>query len=129
MSTPSTTEQTLSFTAFVLWVQEHTNCILSAGWAGATLFDHADLHWDLYEEEDRRFIVQLVKGKALIGELVVEGREVNEVTIGPDPEAASQGHYVAELFSDVASGREVLGHFVLSHGIEQQAKGHQQYRH
>lgn len=130
MSTTLPGEQTLTFRAFVQWIQEHTNCILGAGWGEATLFDHADLHWDLYEEDERRFIVQLVKGKALIGELVIEGREVHDVTIGPDPEALTQGHYLAELFGDPKTGGEVLGHFVLSHGVEETAaRGHQQFRH
>lgn len=129
MSTQLPQEQTLTYRAFVEWLQEHTNCILAAAWGEATIFDHADLHWELYEEEDRRLVVQSVKGKALIGELVIEGREVHDVTLAPDPEALQQGHFLAELHADAARSA-VLGHFVMSHGMEQApAKGHQQYRH
>ncbi len=128
MSTTAKPERTLTFTNFWAWLQEHSNCILAAGWAGAALFDHDDFHWSFLEEEDKQMVLQLVKGKTLVGELVFDARAINEVEVQPDPEGADRGQYLAEFLSPPSAGREALGYIVLSHGVDQ-AKGHQEFRH
>ena len=91
------------------------------------LFDHDDFHWALMEE-DRQHVVQVLKGKSLVGELVMAGREVTEVSVAPDPDTGTQGHFLVELLGGPKEDPQVLYHFVMAHGIEP-ATGHQGFKH
>ncbi|MCP3102602.1 serine/threonine protein kinase [Myxococcus sp. K15C18031901] len=119
--------RTLKFDGFWRWLQEHTQCILRAGSVDAMLYDHDDFHWLLLEEE-RQHIVQVLKGKALVGELVMAGREVTEVTVAPDPESGTQGHFLVELMGGPKEDPQVLYHFIMAHGIDP-APGHKDLKH
>ncbi len=119
-------QKSLSYLNFWKWLQDHPNCIRSAGWGTAVLFDQPELHWLLFDEEDGRSALQLVRGKSLVGELVFEGKEVDEVQVGPDPDAPES--FVAELLTSLQSGREVIGHVALTHGLDDQP-GHPELRH
>ncbi|RYZ39949.1 MAG: serine/threonine protein kinase [Myxococcaceae bacterium] len=120
--------RTLTFDAFWRWIQEHTNCILRCGSPDMTLFDHDDFHWMLMEEE-RQHVLQLIKGKSLVGEMVMVGREVSEVSVSPDPDAdPQQGHFLVELMGGPKDDPQVLYHFIMAHGIEP-AAGHQGFKH
>ena len=121
-------EQSLTFDRFWTWIQEHPNCVLRCGSADVTLFDHDDFHWLFFDEEERRAVVQLLKGKDLVGELVMAGREVREVALLPDPEAGAEGHVLAELTGGPKEDPQVLFHFLLSHGFEPESK-HQGFKH
>jgi hypothetical protein len=121
-------EKTLSFDAFWRWLWEHSNCILRAGSADAVLFDHEEFHWVLADEEERRAVVQLLRGKSLVGELVIQSSEVREVTVGPDPETADRGHFLFELLTGPKEDPFTEYHFVLSHGLEGNL-GHTGFRH
>jgi hypothetical protein len=120
--------QTLTFDRLWQWLQEHPNCILRCGSTEATLFDHEDFHWVFLEEEDRRAVVQLVKGKTLVGELVIPGRDVREVQVLPDPEGASEGHVLVELLGGPKEDPQPLYHFVMTHGMEP-SPTHQGFKH
>ncbi|MBU8896731.1 serine/threonine protein kinase [Corallococcus sp. H22C18031201] len=127
MDTLSQPTRTLNFDAFWRWLQEHTNCILRCGSADTTLFDHDDFHWVLMEEE-RQHVVQVLKGKSLVAEMVMAGREVTEVTLSADPETGSEGHFLVELFGGPKEDPQVIYHFIMAHGMEP-AAGHQGFKH
>ncbi|ABF93076.1 serine/threonine kinase associate protein KapA [Myxococcus xanthus DK 1622] len=119
--------RTLKFDGFWRWLQEHTHCILRCGSVDAMLYDHDDFHWALLEEE-RQHIVQVLKGKVLVGELVIPGREVTEVNIAPDPDTGAQGHFLVELMGGPKEDPQALYHFIMAHGIDP-APGHKDLKH
>jgi hypothetical protein len=121
-------EKTITFDAFWSWIQDHPGCILRVGSADAVLFDDDDLHWVFMEEEDRRGVVQLIKGKNLVGELVLYGRNVHRVQVVPDPESGDRGHFLIELLDEGKEEPRVLYHFLVAHGIDQ-AVGHAELKH
>src|SRR5512140_1702468 len=102
MSTSATQASPLTFEQFWRWLQEHRNCLVRCGAGDAALFDHEALHWDFFDEEDGRAVCQVIFGKALIGELVIERSEVLFVQAQPDPEDPARNHW---LFECVGGGR------------------------
>ena len=104
---------------FWRWLKRHANCILRAGTPDSFLYDHEDLHWHLDEDEDRTPTVQVLRGKQLIGELVIEVRDVLFVQAVPDPDG-EEGQFLFEL---VGGGDEpaAVYHFALTHGFEEGA--------
>jgi hypothetical protein len=108
---------TLGFDKFWRWLKQHPNCILRAGTADVWLHDQDDLHWHVDEDPDRNPSVQLVRGKQLVGEIVLDVRDVLFVQATPDGEA-NEGHF---LFEVVGGGRDepyAVYHFLLSHGLD-----------
>lgn len=73
------TQSVLSFDEFWRWLQGHPNCILTAGTADTILCDHEQFHWHFAQDEDQRPLVQLIWGKNLIGELVLNPRDITYV--------------------------------------------------
>ena len=128
MSTWLSGNKPLTFPAFWEWLKDHANCIVGASWGPGALFDDDALHWVLSDQEDRRAIVQVIKGKNLVGELLIDGREIDEVEVLPDSENVQSGQFVAELLSSAADGRQSMGHIVLAHGVED-TLGHPELRH
>jgi hypothetical protein len=112
---------TLQFDKFWGWLQAHCNCILRAGTPDAVLFDHDDFHWHLANEDEFTHILQLVRGKELVGEVVVLSSEIAYVQCNP-PE---QDESVFECIVETPSGREAAYHFVMAHEFdgEEQASG------
>lgn len=113
-----TPERHMDMEAFWQWLQGHPNCVIRAGSPDATLFDHDDFHWVFFDEEDRQGIIQVLKGKDLVGELVIPRRHIREVRLGPDLESP-EGHFLAELLGEGEEEPEALFHLVLSHGFEE----------
>ena len=113
------TGATLSFDAFWRWIRRHPNCILRAGTPDSFLYDAEDLHWHLDEDEERLPTVQLLRGKQLLGEILIERRDLLFVQALPDPDG-EQGQFLFEL---VGGGDEPhpLYHFVLAHGFDEEA--------
>ncbi len=111
------TGSTLTFERFWRWLKRHPNCILRAGTPDSYLYDHEDLHWHLEEDEDRVPTIQLIRGKQILGELVIELREVLFVQVLPDPDGEA-GQFVFEL---VGGGDEPypIYHFALAHGFDE----------
>ena len=74
---------TLSFETFWRWLNAHVNCILRAGTPEAVLFDHEDFHWTVTDEDEHTKVVQVARGKELVGELVVFPAEITYVQAEP----------------------------------------------
>src|SRR5207237_2834510 len=69
----------LPFDKFWKWLQGHPNCILSAGTPEAVLYDDDDCHWHFASEEDGTLLVQVLRGKALVGEIAIVPRNITYV--------------------------------------------------
>jgi hypothetical protein len=110
-----TTTSTIPFDKFWTWLQAHANCILRAGTPEVVLFDHEDYHWHLAAEDDATLLVQLVRGKELVGEMVLLPGDVAYVQVmdGESDEVSF------ELITETESAREALYHFVMSHAYDE----------
>jgi hypothetical protein len=118
------TGSSLTFDRFWRWLKRHPNCILRAGTPESFLYDHEDLHWHLEEDEERVPTVQLVQGKQILAELVVEVRDVLFVQVTPDPDGEA-GQFLFELQGGGADEPYAAYHFVVAHGFEEDG-GHRQ---
>jgi hypothetical protein len=79
------------------------------------LFDHDDYHWHLASDaEESALLVQLVRGKDLVGEMVLMASEITYVQC----ESAEAEEFVFECVVETESTREVAYHFVLAHAYE-----------
>jgi hypothetical protein len=113
------TGATLSFDRFWRWLRRHANCILRAGTPESFLYDQDDLHWHLEEDEDRVPTVQLLRGKQLLGEIVLEPRDLLFVQALPDPDG-EQGQFLFELVGGDRDEPYAVYHFVLAHGFDEE---------
>ncbi|HTT70776.1 MAG TPA: hypothetical protein VMG32_06095 [Anaeromyxobacteraceae bacterium] len=122
MSVTVETGTTLAFDRFWRWLKRHPNCILRAGTVDAFLHDQEAFHWHLEEDADRSPVVQLLSGKQLVAEVVLDVRDVLYVEATPE-EGGEPGQY---LFEVVGGSREEpfpVYHFLLAHGFEEEG-GH-----
>ena len=106
---------TIPFEKFWAWLQAHANCILRAGTPDTLLFDHDDYHWHLGAEDEVTLIVQLVRGKDLVGELLMAAAEIAYVHL----EATATEEYIFECVVENATGHEIAYHFVMAHDFEE----------
>ncbi|MBK9033413.1 MAG: hypothetical protein IPL61_19430 [Myxococcales bacterium] len=106
---------TLTFPKFWTWLQGHVNCIVRAGTPEVVLFDHDDFHWTLLAEDDTTRVVQLARGKELVGELVLFPTEIAYVQAEPGEQ---EGEFVFDCMIDTEAAREVAYHFVMAHPYE-----------
>jgi len=106
---------TQQFDPFWQWLQRHTNCILRAGTPEAVLYDDDDLHWHFTSEGERVLVVQLIRGKRVVAELLVESDAVTYVEEVPSDDAEE---HVFELVSESEDGRFAPYFFVMAHGLE-----------
>jgi len=107
---------TLPFERFWKWLKHHPNCILRAGTHDVWLYDQDDLHWHLEEDPDRNPSVQLVRGKQILAEIVLDVREVVFVQSTLDAEVDGERHFLFELLG----GEQALYHFLVAHGFEEE---------
>jgi hypothetical protein len=107
---------TMPFDTFWTWLTQHPDCIVRAGTPEAVLFDDDDLHWLFSRDEEGPLVVQLVRGKRLIGELLLETQQVAyvEVGLGENPD-----EHVFELVAETERERFVPYFFVLAHGFDE----------
>lgn len=124
----SSTQSTITFEKFWRWVLEHPNCILRAGSTDTVLFDHDAFHWDFFEEEEGNYVVQLMFGKSLVGEMVIERGAVVYVQGSIDVEEAQRGYWLFEVVCGTNDDNQAEYHFLFSHGLDQ-AGAHQQLKH
>lgn len=117
----------VSFDRFWRWLLDHTNCVVRVGSPSATLFDHDDLHWDFFEDDEGFAVVQLVRGKVLVGELLIDKSQVALVQPQLDPETGQAGQWAFELIGGEKSGFPGA-YFLLSHGLDT-PQGHQELKH
>jgi hypothetical protein len=107
---------TLSFEKFWTWLQGHSNCILRAGTPEVILFDHDDYHWHLAAERDENLLlVQLVRGKDLVGEMVIISSDISYVQC----DRGEGEEFVFECVVEGEAARDAAYHFVLSHGFDE----------
>jgi hypothetical protein len=105
---------TYGFAEFWTWIIAHPNCILRAGTPEMVFYDEEDFHWHFGEVEGT-LVVQVMRGKRVLGELFVEperGTYVQEV-----PQEV-EGEHVFEVIAETASEQYPAYIFVLSHGFE-----------
>lgn len=90
------------------------------------LLDHESFHWDVIsEEEEGTEVLQLLKGKELIGEIVVVASDISYVHCPPgDPE-----QHMFECVIETSAAREVVYHFVLAHGFDEEPSPSQRWTH
>jgi hypothetical protein len=110
---------TLPFETFWPWLMGHPNCIIRAGTPEAVLYDDEDLHWHFTREEPGTLVVQVLRGKLLVGELL----------LAPDQIAFVQGipgerehEYVFELMTETAEESFASYFFVLIHGFDDETE-------
>ena len=110
---------TLPFDVFWNWLMGHPNCILRAGTPEAVLYDDEDLHWHFAAEQPDTLVVQVLRGKLLIGELL----------LAPDQIAFVQGttgerehEFVFELITETEVDRFTAYFFVLIHGFDEEGE-------
>jgi hypothetical protein len=109
---------TIAFDRFWRWIKQHPNCILRAGTPDVWLHDHEDLHWHLDEDAERNPLVQLVRGKQLLAEIVLDVRDALFVQVTPEGGEGAERSY---LFEVVGGGRDepyAVYHFLVAHGLE-----------
>jgi len=115
----STTDATptLSLEAFWSWLVTHPNCIVRAGTREAVIYDDEDLHWHLADEGPETLLVQLIRGKRLVGEMLIpsEGIAFVQGVIGDQ-----DGEYVFELVPEGESDGSAVYFFVMAHGYDVQ---------
>lgn len=107
--------RTLSFEQFWLWLGAHHNCIVRGGTPDVLLFDHEDYHWHLFTEDDGAYIVQLVRGKELVGELVVVANDIAYVQSEPN----EHDEHVFECIVESAEHRDSAYQFVMAHPFDE----------
>jgi hypothetical protein len=105
---------TLPFDTFWNWLQMHPNCIVRAGTPESVLYDDEDVHWHFTMEGTETLVVQVVRGKQLVGELLVTPTDVAYV----QGVAGEEDEYVFELITESETDRVASYYFVLSHGYE-----------
>jgi len=106
---------TIPFQKFWTWLQGHVNCIVRAGTPEAVMFDHEDFHWTVFAEDETTLLVQVARGKELVGELVVFPGEIAYVQTEPGEQ---EGEFVFECVIKTEAAREVAYHFVMAHEYE-----------
>ncbi len=106
---------TLPFDAFWNWVINHPNCILRVGTPAAVLYDDDDLHWQFTSEEASTLLVQMLRGKRLIGEMLIDSEQITYVQ---GVAGQREDEHVFELISETEKDRMASYFFVLVHGYE-----------
>ncbi|MFN7133420.1 MAG: hypothetical protein ACK4N5_15175 [Myxococcales bacterium] len=117
------TGTTLTFDRFWRFLREHSNCILRAGSEDVWLFDQEDLHWHFEEDSRHHPVVQLIQGKRMIAEMILDVRDVMFVQGTPEGE----GEEESTLFEVVVGNKEetyTAYHFVLAHPFEEETPSH-----
>lgn len=106
---------TLPMDQFWSWVVTHPNCILRAGTPDAVLYDDDDLHWHFASEGPHTLLVQVIRGKRVMGEVFVDPEPVAYVVGSPGDQ---EGEFVFELIVETEKDRVMAYFFVLTHGYE-----------
>jgi len=110
---------TLPFDVFWSWLIGHPNCILRAGTPEAVLYDDEDLHWHFASEEPETLVVQVLRGKLLLGELLIAPEQIAYVQgVSGDRD----DEFIFELITETEAERFVAFFFVLVHGIDEEAE-------
>jgi hypothetical protein len=106
---------TLSFEEFWAWIVRHPNCILRAGAQDAVLYDDEDFHWHFASEGADTALVQVIRGKRLVGELLIATERVAFVQGTPGD---VDGEHLFDLVVESENERLTAWFFVVTHGYE-----------
>jgi len=106
---------TLTLGIFWQWVGAHYNCIVRAGSDTCVFFDQPFLHWHLIEDLDGQLVAQLIRGKDLVGELVIDPRMVLYVEVT----AQDDEQVLFELVVDSDGEPIPQFHFLMAHGYDE----------
>lgn len=113
---------TLPFETFWSWLVTHPNCVLRAGTPEAILYDDEDLHWHFAAESTQTLLIQVIRGKRLMGEILLEPEHVAYVE---GAAGEREDEYVFELITESENDRVAAYFFVLTHGYDgEQAQPH-----
>ncbi len=108
---------TISFDAFWSWLQGHVNCLVRVASEEAVLFDDDDLHWFIGPLDGTQ-VVQAIRGKRLMAELVIDPERVTYVqAVGEE----RSGEYLFEAISETETDRRAAYTFVLVHNLDSEA--------
>ncbi|WP_105101395.1 hypothetical protein [Microbulbifer pacificus] len=105
---------TLTLQDFWPWLADHCNCILRAGTPDSILYDDDDFFWRFTHENANTLLVQLVKGKRLVGEVFIEPDLVSSVRITP----GEKEDVIFDLMAEADGEEQVLYYFVMAHGYD-----------
>ncbi len=108
----------LPFDRFWDWLLDHTNCILSIGTEDSWLYDAEALHWVLFAEDNGTPVVQLILGKRLGGEMVLDTTDLLQVQVTADPDNVERGYFLFKVMGGLKSAPRVRYTFQLAHGLE-----------
>ena len=106
---------TLAFDEFWRWLILHPNCIVRAGTADCVLYDDDDLHWHFASEAAETFLCQLIRGKRLLGEMVIKSETISYVQ---GYRGDHDDEFVFEMIAEAEEDRTALYFFVLSHAFD-----------
>ncbi len=109
---------TMPFEDFWRWVITHPNCILRAGTPEAILYDDEDLYWNFANEGSSLLLVQVLRGKRLVGEMLIDPVPISYVQALP-PERDSE--YPFELITENEESTFPTYFFILAHGYDEEA--------
>ena len=113
-------EQTLSLAGFWAWLMIHPNCILRAGTPEAVVYDDPDIHWGFGTEENETLVIQAIRGKRPLGEILVAPEQVAWVR-GFTGEI--DGEYIFEMMAESDTEPFAAYFFVMTHGMDDDDPG------
>lgn len=106
---------TLTFNDFWEWLVVHPNCILRAGIQNAVIYDDEDYHWHFAQESPDNYLVQIIRGKRLVGEFVLPLERVAYVQVLAGEQ---EGEVVFEAVGADEAETPLVCFFVMSHGFD-----------
>ena len=119
MMTSIDDQPTLPFDVFWVWLMGHPNCILRAGTPEAVIYDDEDLHWHFAAEEPDTLVVQVLRGKLLVGELLIAPEQIAFVQGG---RGDREDEFVFEVITETEVERSPAYFFVLIHGFDEEGE-------
>jgi hypothetical protein len=106
---------TMPLDRFWAWLSSHPNCIVRAGTPEAVIYDDDDLHWTFASEAPQTLVAQVLRGKRLVGEVLIDPEQVSFVEALPQE---NPDEHVFELVSESEDDRFAAWFFVLVHGLD-----------
>ena len=107
---------TLPLQTFWSWLVTHPTCVLRAGTPDAMIYDDEDLHWHFASEGPETLLVQVIRGKRLMGEILVQHEAISYVS---GHAGETEGEFLFELITENEKDHLALYFFVLAHGYEE----------